>query len=484
MDFDLDDPLGDLLSDGSNNSFFEQLPSKSVAKSTTQADDPKSKSKIVADLFGIDAETKPAPPNVPQPSSSITANANSDLTKKPSSPKPKQRPLSSTASKPSIADTTIEPAAAAKPSAKIKFEDSDDFLNDLGFDVKNPKASLSKATAKSSILDDILNIGKSSTETRPKTPLKNTSDDIERRPSRNIATAPTASDNLSNRYSPQIGRPRTASQTNPDANSLNLFSTPTKKPELSADSGGSGRAKVKSAKKPLAVDWLGLDLEPEDSSSKQTPSTPVAAQSKPTEAIVSEIKATNLPIKASVDTPFEAKLELSKNADLFTVTTLEKEHALQSMQQQEIQLRMAAQIKQQEHVLVDMYTKQQHLIKQQETQFNELLQRQIDRQNQLEVHITKQQDQINSYINVLLSQPSVGVFGAIDSGSTVAATARVNKKSVETDEDDDLTHQLDHIELETDVKRLKLENLRLEDVLQNIRTAHEQELNLLEASHR
>lgn len=54
MDFDLDDPLGDLLSEGSNDSFFEEA--KPVAKRSSLSKTPENK--IISNLFGLGEENE------------------------------------------------------------------------------------------------------------------------------------------------------------------------------------------------------------------------------------------------------------------------------------------------------------------------------------------------------------------------------------------------------------------------------------------
>lgn len=477
MDFDLDDPLADLLSDGSNNSFFETT---SKPKLSTDLDDSKSKTRNVANLFGIDHET-----------AQTTTTASSEIIKRPNSPKPNPGPASSSktsSSVPGIGNLntgldkgSVTKGVTVKLASKIKFEDSDDFLNELGFDIKNPKIPISKTSSKINLLDDILNIGKDS---RQKTPTKG--EETDKSPSRNDPAAPAASDKISNRYSPQIGRRKSQPQMDSDTNPLDLFSMHAKQTRVGTDRGESvGRPKPKSAMKAVAVDWLGLDLEPSLEAIALKPdqnTQSVSSDIKIPSASVPASSSTPLVFTNSIETPAAIIPDSIKNVDLFAVTSMEKEQA-QSMQQQEIQLRTATQIKQQENILVDIYQKQQTLIKQQETQFNDLLRRQIDRQTQLEAHICKQQEQINSYINVLLSQPALGALTPTENILMTSAAREHTKMSVCSNKSAESTSQQIAIELETEVKRLKLENLRLEDVLQNVRSAHDQELSLLEASH-
>lgn len=93
MDFDLDDPLGDLLSDGSNDSFFGTSKKKEPKMAATKSDT-SSKAKV-ADLFGFDK--------------SDTTKALSNTAKtyeKPSTPS--KQPYESVKSDASAAQSTFE----------------------------------------------------------------------------------------------------------------------------------------------------------------------------------------------------------------------------------------------------------------------------------------------------------------------------------------------------------------------------------------
>lgn len=558
MDFDLDDPLGDLLSDGSNDSFFgtskkpEQKTAKksaTAAAATTTASAQSSSAKV-ANLFGIDNDT-----------STVTTTTSNVNVKTPQSAEPKitSRETDSNtgaglssrqANKPStpskFTEITSQPQSQSQPqrstdgpepvrSAKMEatqFDDTDDFLNELGFDPKHPKGS--NITKKSNILDDILNFSKpeslpkTTTSTLPPpTPMPSTpkpsilSGDADgRRSTRSMESANPST----NRYSPSLGsqgRPRRSGGSGPTvADPLGLFTTPTKKSTTPTDTKSTesilSTTRAKPAKK-SGIDWLGLgdkdddDEKPIDSvpqfltETATTTAAAAAVATQPTKPQNSISAATvDVPITneyqsnvigsavAVAPTAITAPADMAgANLNLIHVASMEKEQALHSLQQQQTQLRVAAQMKQQESMLHDMHRKQQMLIKQQENQFNELLQRQINRQSQLEAHIQHQQEQINAYISTLMGHPSIsmadlkmpsngdidhqmGTDGGNDSGGD--GGGRSNRR---TDE----KHQ--HlIELEAEVKRLGLEKLRLEDTLQSVQGSHEQELDLLHSSHK
>lgn len=131
MEFDLDDPLDDILkSDNSTDSFFGGNNVKPVGKPVKSATETKSHDKArMSDLFGIKAPE----PEVPRPQSQP--------------PPPSVRPVT--------AQKNPEPpknSAPEKPLQKkgVSFDaDDDDSLTDLGFDPK-------KAKAKTNLFNDLL----------------------------------------------------------------------------------------------------------------------------------------------------------------------------------------------------------------------------------------------------------------------------------------------------------------------------------------
>lgn len=516
MDFDLDDPLGDLLSDGSNDSFFGTSKKKTdtTKPSTQSAGDTKAKSKV-ADLFGFESEstTKPVEP--------ISAKLNPDLIttpKKPTqsteprkkeesvinSPGNRQQSIKSSTPERSVQQTasslaTQTPKKAANVQSKpmkreTQFDDSDDFLNELGFDPKNPRGSIVNAK-KSNILDDILNFNRNEPPAPKSTPMApapkpvQAPGDTDRR---GITRPPTDSNPSTNRYSPSSRRPRNLPRSgsgSSDADPLGFFTSPAKQTQ---DTKTDDAPRSKPSKKPT-VDWLGLDAESEVKPDEIVPAVTVEAIKPKTDTIqpqnlvvstastippanvISTVQA--LPLNPPTLATTATVDSIAANLNMINMASLDKEHALQSLQQQETQLRIAAQMKQQESMLQDMHIKQQNLIKQQENQFNDLLRRQIDRQNQLETQIQRQQEQINSYINVLMNQPSIGLI-------TAAKVTAANDTDMESGHSDEEITRPNRIELEADVKRLELEKLRLEDILQSVQTSHEQELELLQLSHK
>lgn len=466
MDFDLDDPLGDLLSDGSNDSFFGTATKKKQTKTDV---DTKLKPKV-ADLFSIE------PKKSDEIESTITKSTLIQTKNDSTVPTTSNRIKSETPTFPvktTKANEILKSAdeSIVQPKKEIKFDDSDDFLNELGFDPKNPKGNLA-STKKANILDDILNFSKVTTEptppqTKPLTPVAKTVKEVEKKS--NETSAP--------RYSPSLGRPRNVTRNASSSSTndpLGFFSTPTKKSQIK-EKEEVVASKPKITKKP-SVDWLGLNEDNETDQLKEV--IPPAPRSTDNIETIKE----DIPQNAT-NPNIQNLSSMSKNTELnqpspmlLNFVSIENERTLSTLQQQESQLKMAAQMKQQENILLDLQTKQKSLLKQQENQFNQLLQRQIDRQNQLELQIQQQQQQINAYINVLLTQPNAGPLNALRISD--------NHEIRNSDNEITATKERNHIELEAELRRLDLEKLRLEDVLQSVQSSHEQELDLLHTSHK
>lgn len=472
MDFDLDDPLGDLLSDDSDGSFFGGATSKKKAPTTKEKVNANSKAKM-ADLFGVESDTTNEKFNASSidTATKIGSTAATILPTEP--PKKSIRPIT----------PTTQPSQPSQPKPKpvkkeISFDDSDDILQELGFDPKNPRSG---SIRKTNIIDNLLDFSKSARDTSKLDTSK-----IGQTAAEAGNTETTTS---TYRQSPSFGRPRTATRTPAEytANDpLGFFSTPTKKP-TAVKTEEAPIAKSKPSK-PAAVDWLGINLNQEIAVDKLVTTTASDAErnrmpeTQPAVSVKSESNVAVAPVNempVSDLQKFDLSTNLTQSIQQFDITTLQNEGALQSLKQQENQLRIAGQMKQQERILMEMNAKQKVLLEQQERQFNELLQRQVSRQAALENSIHRQQEQIGSYMNLLLAQPTIAL---------PSVTRNSNESAVEAAGDSGNEKQFqskrDTIELEADVKRLELEKLRLEDILQSVRTNHEQELDLIENSHK
>ncbi|XP_050092079.1 fas-binding factor 1 homolog [Anopheles aquasalis] len=507
MNFDLDDPLDGLLSDGSNDSLFGNEGTKKPAKA--------SKSSKMEDLFGI--KSTEAPKSViksEQPAVSGAPDRNQPASldySKPSTSATVQQPTSLTSVQGKKSGTPAKGtnAPALKPQTpqkkEISFDDSD-LLSDLGFDPKKPKS-------KSSILDDILGgplvastkeVPAKSVVAKPRASLTTTK---EEGPSTTTTTgnlsrqSTETSENVQTEatvmggYAPSGSSlaPRRSGRRQSSISALNdplgLFATP-------AEDKPVRRESRPSAKKGGA-DWLGLNEDNNSNEVDSVPAIPVPI-SKP----LPPVSTTNTtgPIPAATvkvgETVAPVKQELKPKTEedktirplivpdpqVFSSTlqfvNAETENALLAMEQQDFQLSVVNQMKNQEKALYDMQQKQRSVLQKQEAQFNELLQKQLQRHNALEELLSKQQERINANIQLIMNQPpSATLHSRLDSGAPFISSASV---SHEAQIDDPLTK----VELQTDVKRLEMEKLRLEDLIANLTTNHEQELSLLEASYK
>lgn len=492
MDFDLDDPLGDLLSDGSNDSFFgaSKLKKKSNETKTNTATAPRpttaSKSKM-EDLFGIGADKveEKALDTVSQYSGNFNITSSSGVASeanKPATPKASVRLQDYETGRHVDTEAAKKSGQTSRPNLRkeISFGDADDILSELGFDPKRPKS-----VKKTNILDDLLGITDSKKVPSPKlvsdmqapsrkaTALKQPDADAG-----SISSADVGGGRTGSRYSPSLNRSRTTPRKNSATftnDPLGLFPAsqaieePSSRTELE-------ESRPRQTKKSSVVDWLGLDSNKESSSQSQQKMT-AASQPEPIPSTPSGTLVTAHKTQPSTNIEFTPKansisnLGLAETIQMINSADAESETALKSLQHQDAQLHIASQMRSQEATLLDMQMKQQHLLRQQETNFNDLLRRQLSRQSALEDSIKRQQEQINAHIQLLMSQPNGRMLG-----STALA------------EEGDQTENCDSrkliIELEAEVKKFELEKIRLQDLVQSIQANHELELELTESSHK
>lgn len=489
MNFDLDDPLGDLLSDdGSNDSFFESGRKKSSTttktKNTSEVPKVTSTSATMENLFGISKESKSTQP--PQPLT-ITSSGPSSLVgtasvKKPDPPKRIDQPVKAF---PSPATTK----AVIQAKKEITFEDDDDLSLDLGFDPKKPKG----ASAKKNILDDLLGVNEPKQSAKPKTPPSRNQppgtptsarssrqstfdkpDTISGRGGSSGGTAYVASATASGRARPLSKRESSTSLNDP----LGLFPSNAEPPKSESNAG----------KKPnQTADWLGIgaDAVPKIAQSTPVPPAPIVQpQSQP--LVTQAALPAMLPLPPHTATAIQHFTEqlrpnLGQSAQILSATNIETETALNALKQQETQLVLATQMKAQELALMEMQKRQHELLHQQESNFNELLQKQLHRQTALEVDIKRQTERINSHIQILMAQP---LCGDVRPHSMEAndGEARVDANSMA---DSTINgYRMNEINLRAEIKTLDLEKLRLEDLVHNMKTNHDQELDLLDQSHK
>ncbi|XP_037934357.1 protein FAM184A [Teleopsis dalmanni] len=422
----LGDPLAELLSDNSleNEQFFESQTN--VTKNIR-----KPANKVMDDLLGTKEELF-----------QLTPKSSSGI-------------ISSSAKK------------SASEKTLVGMDAADD---DLGFDPRKPKA-----VGKSNILDELLNVTESK---RPNSALT--------RPPVSRQSTDTTTDN-SNLWQFQArpktsgGRYSSGTSNQQNSNLLNLFNNESKEKDSNVT-----RRKVGT------VDWLGINTDAEETTNKrvETAERPVKSakqqQSEFTNFLkVVETDAEPEPHTHNTDNESKAPEEFIADAsaiNIFQAVNLETKKSLTALQQQESQLSLAAQIKNQETVLTDMQRKQETLLQQQQQQFQQLLTQQVERQQYMEEHIRKQQKRINAQIELMMALPNKESSKLYNNDEKDFGDSSGNKVSAENVRDD--TTKFDVVQLESEMKRLSLEKLRLEELVEVIKSNNDKELEITEQSYK
>lgn len=454
MNFNDDDPLGDLLSDGSDDSFFapKKKPTAKTTTSSISANVPTTtggaKSKM-ENLFGIKNDdstttikTASAPP--------ITAAQKITPIKQRNDVVPKKESSVTTTS------------SVHNPTKKDIFADDDDIFADLGFDPKKPKSS---AVKKTNLFDDLLQGTTANSNTESSTSLatginKAATPIPSNRTTLQSGTVPTA---LTPAKTPlaAAGRPTRARQTPAGDEDINANrKTPIVQRKVMNDPlgfFGATESPAETTEKPAAVvkkkgqtsDWLGLG---DSGTTTAAAAVTQSAETLPTSAVPNNSTAASQSLTPNV-VP-SAQILMARNNISDT--------SLSSLQQHETQLMVAVQMKNQELALIEMKRKQNDLLVQQEQHFNELLQSQLKRQTDLEHNIQWQQERINSHIHMLMAPaPSSGID---------ISGAKIVEKNATTAPDDNATSEV--------------EKERLESMVNILKVNHDQEMDLLEKSHR
>lgn len=463
MNLDLDDPLGDLLSDGSNDSFFGIEPTKKSQPKAEKKDE-KPVGKKMEQLFGISEERTDSI----KPKASETKLFQSHETASPVKTLPRR------------ASTAVEQPRPQLRTAHDEYKpfetrSNDSLSSELGFDPKKPRKK------SGNILDELLGIGESSLGTmktqlpakreNPQTSAKATT--ISRQ-----TTSETVSENI-NSENPSTARKAGRRQSAVVfSDPLGLFGPSDKEKEQIK------KAQTKAARKSIAgSEWPFND----PTQTEKSPTPFMKLKSSPAIQITpnSEEKHDDEPASSNV-TSLESKNTLSNipvnplrnPPQLMESLATETTNTLNNLKQQEFQLMVASQMNTQEHVLIEMKNKQQELLKQQEHQFNELLKKQISRQSELEEVIKNQQERINNHIQALMASHAQAPFLDNLMINSTLKGATESRTAIEEGS------QVSRVELEGDVKRLEMEKLRLEDLLSNISDNHEKEVVMIEKSYK
>ncbi|KAH8322856.1 hypothetical protein KR059_009177 [Drosophila kikkawai] len=442
-----DDPLAELLSDNSldNDNFFD-TPAGGGHKKPPKSAKPKGK---LEDLFGIQEETE--------------ADVQGQGTR--------SKPIA----------TSTPRIVKQKPSISLDDEAADD--DDLGFDPRRPKSG----GAKKNLFDDLLS---SSVE-----PKKNIFDEIltgdpnkrpaTAKPSMSRQSTDTTTDNSQARPKTSTGRRSSAQSATINADPLGLFGKDT-------NATVSGMSTPVSRKRGTTADWLGLEaaaasaveaveqleqlpVASKPQTPKRQPSTEVPAKNTADILRLPDAEETEPELAPDLAAPpgSSAVTAATQNILMLSNLNLESNHKFNALQQQEAQLVIAAQMKNQERTLLEMQRRQEK----QDRRFQALIQQQLQRQQQMEEHIKGQQERINMHIQLMMAQPV-----HVQEVSSEPAEKRDPDEKVVTKE---ATKEQEHfLQLETEVKRNQLEKQRLEELVANMKVNYEQEIEMIDASYK
>uniref|UniRef100_A0A6P4EJP7 Trichohyalin n=1 Tax=Drosophila rhopaloa TaxID=1041015 RepID=A0A6P4EJP7_DRORH len=437
-----DDPLAELLSDNSldNDNFFD-TPAGGGHKKPPKLTKPKGK---LEDLFGIQEETE-ADVQGQGPGARSKPNA-----------------------------TSTPRIVKQKPSISLDDDLAED--DDLGFDPKRPKSG----GAKRSLFDDLL---PSNVE-----PKKNIFDEIlagdagkrpaTAKPSMSRQSTDTTTENSQARPKTSTGRRSSAQSATINADPLGLFGRDT-------NATVSGMSTPVSRKRGTTADWLGLEQEQDQRPTTPKPQTPKKQASsdappKNTAEILripdsDENEMEPEPAIPAVPAPSGVTAS-TQNILMLSNLNLESNHKFNALQQQEAQLVIAAQMKNQERTLLEMQRRQEN----QDRKFQALIQQQLQRQQQMEEHIKGQQERINMHIQLMMSQP-VHVQEVPPVSAPVEKPDPESKEPVKAAASQEQEHLL---LLEIEAKRNLLEKQRLDELVANMKVNYEQEIEMIDTSYK
>lgn len=419
MDDLFDDPIADLLSEGSNDSFFEDPKSKN-----------KKATKPIPNVFDLEEDKKKSADVIPV-ESTFKNTAVTDLF-----PKPRER--KSSFHKDDISDLldidVKKPKADVDLFSKLKEPkrvDKDD-INDL-LDIEDTKKT------KSSVMNDILGITTSderkvtnfddllksskieskkleTVDVKPSTSLVT----LGRRGRRGSATnldplglleGPSRSPVHEPKPSKSVGLLETSVVEKLQASSSKSVTFIEKKDGLFSDLSVQRprrEGRRSSVEQPDLPDWLRGDK-------KSTTESTVDSGLSFTVASVPEVKSIstihkNLSAKPSTESIPETEsstiIDSLLKQQKLTTSNMEIQNSSLALQQQESQLMMALQLKKYEQNLSEMQRTQQDILLKQEQQFTILIEKQLAKQQTMEENMRLQQERINNHIQLLLAQPS------------------------------------------------------------------------------
>nr|CAD7452976.1 unnamed protein product [Timema tahoe] len=430
-DFDTNDPLADLLSDDELPTSKKKSSKQNVVSPTNYgsgdgeisvskhdispfqaSSERKEKSKVIADLFGLEdnaginkhAALSSSHEGIVKVSGDTDIKSSDWLGLKSPTKSPPIVPIVKTESEVLVSNRTASTKKETKKSAAgiIPKDDDDDLLEGMGFVDRNKTTSTFTqkgkveqiSTKPKSILDELM--GKTKVE-MPKVKTLDSSSGT----SKNTAQVPNP---ISfGGYSPSVSTTREPRRSGQRRNSgavadpLGIFTSPTKNTQVLTSKEQSldlvATPNIKSPETNLRrgsqPDWLGL------SSSEDKSVSP--ADFFYNHSWVNQVRKFRY-IFTDIDSA------LSQNITLLSGAQFDGETAAAFMRQEQ-QLLMALHLKQHEEQLASLHHRQQDLLCKQELQLQELVNQQLSRQKQVEDQLKKQQERINLHIQTLMSQP-------------------------------------------------------------------------------
>lgn len=384
--------VDDLLSDESNDSFFEDP--KLLAKRGSLTRTPEKKN--VADIFGFSEE--------------------------------KQQPKKSEDDWLGLGEATKKPKEQAK---KVGFEDDEEILSSLGFSKKREVKKVEMKQGSFEEDEDILSSlgfskkASAEPEKNPASKKVGLFDDI-------LGAAPKTADKRKVDFEDILAEPkrsevkevglptregrRSRTSASALADPLGLFSSEPKpkqveeKQKQPSEAGDAGKAKAEAVAPPKPKpaqtrsapnitelpDWLSDAAVKQHKSEPDIPSVSAPKPAPPQEPTIDEEKLQTPMLDAIIA---QQKL-VTANVGL--------QNTAIAMQQQESQLMLALQLKKYEEKMIEMQKQQQEILTKQDVQFNDLLQKQFVKQQILEDSMRQQQQRIQNHIDLLIQQPLSG----------------------------------------------------------------------------
>ncbi|XP_072947470.1 uncharacterized protein [Epargyreus clarus] len=466
MSFNLDDPLAGILSDGSDDSFFDDDilgKKKPVKKSSTPTiekknalfdldDGPKIKKTddVTKDIFGTSSKTEVAV-------DSNTASKKEEV--KPTTPSPFKSTVAKEATK-----TQIERTDFSRSPAKSKLTTSGnklDLLDDLGVEPrKEITKPLEKGKSSQSILDDILGgPTKPAVVKRPKTAIKKDDFDLDSILGKSESKQSVMSNKNITQTLPKMDTPKEPPSKKKSSDDwLGAFQ---EKDEIEAEDDidmpswlvGGGAKKKKSSNVSKS--------EPKTETIKEAPKSDIEnAGDKHKEETEDKIENAPQPIVSKIDIPSTSKLDATNE-------NVTMEGAALYLQQQESQIMVALQLKAQDEKLAAMQVRQKEsqrvqreAARAQREQLDALLRRQADQRHQMQAVIAAHQERITDRIKSLLGTSNEDQQGEVNL-------------------DADYENPVE--ERDTPFSREKKQLLQL---VRSLQENHDKEIDLMETSYR